>query len=56
VIYKNPTPYQTRRETKTSKGELQDKIKGSSSMAKHVHISLIIAYKLLSSLHKGKHP
>jgi hypothetical protein len=53
VTYKNPTPHQTRKKTKTSKGELQDKVKGSSSMAKHVHISLIIAYKLYHHCIRG---
>jgi hypothetical protein len=28
----------------------------SHLMAKHVHISLMVAYKLLSSLHRRKHP
>jgi hypothetical protein len=55
MAYKNPTLNQTGGETRSSKGELKDKVKGSSSMEKHVHISLMMAYKLLSSLHKRKH-
>ena len=53
MTYEKTTLHQIRRETKTSKGELQDKVKGSSSMEKHVNISLIITYKLYHHCIRG---